>query len=210
MFHSLKRLQTQCRSLRPVAIPASLRTPLLQLSQKSHFASEREIVVESNTESQSEFQGSIEELITKRAPQTSDFDTFSIEAERTLLETYKSPQQLKKEKLERMQATFGPNFRRVVGNKYSVLIDALHDHKISRSTNFSFQSNLDQYKFSDGFDYDVADVLDEAKAISRLSYVDIDNSYIQKKFKYFANDQEHFSKFEHSYIAQVLLKNESN
>jgi len=206
MFHSLKRLQTQCRSLRPVAIPASLRTPLLQLSQKSHFASEREIVVESNTEGEGEFQGSVEELVTKRAPQTSSYDAFSIEAQKTLLETYKTPQQLKEERLERMQATFGPNFRRVVESKYSVLIDALHDHKISRSTNFSFQSNLDQYKFADGFDYDVADVLDDAKAISRLSYVDIDNSYIQKKFKYLANDQEHFSKFEHSYIAQDYLK----
>jgi len=204
MFHSLKRLQTQCRSLRPAVIPAPLRIPLLNLSQKSHFSTQSEIVLESASENQSDFNGTAEELITKRTPETTGVEAFEQEAQRVLLETFKTPQQIKKERLEKMQATYGANFQRVINAKYGVLIDALHDHKISRSTAFSFQSNLDQYKFDDGYDYDVPDVLDEAKAISRLSYADLDNSYIQKKFKYLAKDGEHFSKFEERVDVQVF------
>ena len=66
-----------------------------------------------------------------------------------------------------------------------------------------YQKALDNYQFKDGIDYDFLHRTDEYLATSRLSYLDLENSHIQSKFKRVLKEGEHYSKYEREYYAEV-------
>lgn len=98
---------------------------------------------------------------------------------------------------------FGDNAVRIVDNRLVKVVDALKSHPIIRPSNFSYQTSLDNYKFKDGRDYQVLQRTDELEGLSRLNYLEMQNTHFLNKMKHVLEEGDHFSKFESNYQAEV-------
>lgn len=164
---------------------------------------------ENNTEVPDVLETSIpfEDLIEKRVDlkELIDLDKQREELIQLFRETQMSPEetvQLKQQRLEEKYQSFAPD---MINRRFMIEVDALKSHKIYRPFSFTYQNSLDNYNFRDGNDYHVLQRTDEYHALSRLSYVDMSNSFIQNKLKHLLNPKEHFSKFAGEYETEVSI-----
>jgi len=209
MFNTLKKLRPNRLPFSTGTFSIPKKSPLLHLNTKTHFAStegHQELTQIPQVEENSLYSGDFERLISRRIPDGIDTEETRKELEKFLLESHKSPRERRAEKLKNLQETYGPNFKHMAEAKYQVVVDALKSFSFCRETRFSFQQPLDSYKFDGNVDYQVLDRNDEVKALSRMSYVELNNGFIRKKFKHVLKEDEHFSKYENEYYAEDYLK----
>ena len=188
---------------------SGLSLNLVQTKSRFSFSTQNtsQHKLENQVEDEDLFETSVpfEDLVEKRVDLQSviDIEKHKEELIESFRETQMSPLERVTLKQSRLEKKFGPNSQDIINARFTKNIDGLKTHKMYRPFNLGYQYTLDNYQFKDGIDYDVLHRRDEYLATSRLSYLDLRNSYIQNKFKNVLKEDEHFSKYEREYYAEV-------
>lgn len=207
MLTTLKRLRTCRPPLNTGFNPLNKRiSPLVSYPKRQIFTDEQP---QENAlalkHAKQDLESDLERLTAKKIEDAINPEEIKRIMEEVLIEFHKGPEGFKKSQLKKMQKRFGPNFDRIVNTRFQVEVDALKDRKLVSDSLFNFQNSLEHYKFSNPYDYHVLDRTDEVKALSRLTYVDLENTFIKKKLKYVLDKEEHYSKHQPQNIAEVKI-----